>query len=50
MITTRSTLTLLSMGVVATGAYAAPKKAKSNDLSNPAKPNVLIIYADDLGS
>ena len=51
MITSKSALALLSMGMIAgVGAQAAPKKSKSTpDASNPAKPNVLIIYADDLG-
>ncbi len=45
----KNAIALMSLTVVASGsAVAAPKKAKSTT-ADSQKPNVLIIYADDLG-
>lgn len=48
MKTMKSALAIMSLGMIASAnASEAPKKEKRT--SDPSRPNVLIIYADDLG-
>ena len=48
MKTMKSALAVMSLGMIASAnASEAPKKEKRT--SDPSRPNVLIIYADDLG-
>ena len=48
MKTTKSALAVMSLGMIASAnASTAPKKEKRTP--DTTRPNVLIIYADDLG-